>query len=181
MPRFFCHRSNAPVRRVNSCSSAMSAVFRPRSAMTCRASSLVGMGGAEAGERARHPPSGSRSKPTSGEVEAGLSWRHDYSEPPPSARKRRIRSSRRVGSRDWHSQATVLDQPARCKSSRLRVSRMRFSAIFGAENSNRVLGNWPDRHPWPCQKQPWTKIAFLRRGKTMSGLPGKSPRWRRNR
>lgn len=37
------------------------------------------------------------------------------------------------------------------------------------------------RHPWECQKQPLTKMTFRRDGKTMSGVPGKSRRCKRNR
>ena len=37
------------------------------------------------------------------------------------------------------------------------------------------------RHPCACQKQPLTKMTFRRDGKTMSGVPGKSRRCKRNR
>ena len=36
------------------------------------------------------------------------------------------------------------------------------------------------RHPWACQKQPLTKMTFRRDGKTMSGVPGRSRRCKRN-
>jgi hypothetical protein len=36
------------------------------------------------------------------------------------------------------------------------------------------------RHPWACQKQPFMKMTFRRDGKTMSGVPGRSRRCKRN-
>jgi hypothetical protein len=76
-----------------------------------------------------------------------------------------------------HSQITRTRQPARRSRSSFSVSRSTLRESFAAQNSLRVVGKVDFRHPlcW-CQKQPWTKTTDLKRGKTMSGLPGKSSR-----
>lgn len=61
------------------------------------------------------------------------------------------------------------------------MSRSTFVTNLAFQNSVRVFGVVQRRQPeWRCQKQPCTKTTVERRGKTMSGVPGRSRRWRRN-
>lgn len=65
-----------------------------------------------------------------------------------------------------------------------RSSRSTFLISFARHHSVRVFGSTALRHVgslWWCQKHPWTRIAFRRRGNTTSGQPGRSRRCIRNR
>lgn len=90
-----------------------------------------------------------------------------------------------VGSRrTWHSQTRMTRQPCACASWVERRSRSALRRIFSA--------HWPAFGPvqgvlrpcsgHPCQKQPSTKTATLRLGRTKSGVqPLASLRWSRKR
>ena len=81
-----------------------------------------------------------------------------------------------------HSHMTRTRQPRLCSASTFRRSRKTFLRNFSCQNRTRVLGEYAYWHPGClCQKQPCTKIAAWRRGKTRSGRPGRSLRWRRKR
>lgn len=96
-------------------------------------------------------------------------------------KKETIRDRSRVSDLVWHCQTVKTFHP-RARSRRLsRASFLRLRSSFGNQKSSRDLGGRPIRHPCACQKQPLMKMAFRRDGKTMSGVPGKSRRWRRNR
>jgi hypothetical protein len=54
--------------------------------------------------------------------------------------------------------------------------------LFLDQKSRFVAGfKLPRGHECVCQKQPWTKIIFLRAQKTRSGVPGRSRLCRRYR
>lgn len=80
-----------------------------------------------------------------------------------------------------HCQTSITCHPAASSAARFSASRSRFRASFGSQYPGRLFGGRALLHPWACQKQPWTKIAVRRRGRTISGVPGKSRRWRRKR
>ncbi len=82
---------------------------------------------------------------------------------------------------NWHSQITREHHPSELSSSICRPSLCRLVAIFVVQNSIFDFGIRPREHSCPCQKQPWTKITFLLRMNTRSGLPGKSARCNRYR
>lgn len=79
-----------------------------------------------------------------------------------------------------HSQITNARQPATASSSKFRASLAWLPAIFAAQNSVLVAGSLNLGQSCPCQKQPLTKITARNMGKTRSGHPGSSLRWRRN-
>lgn len=82
----------------------------------------------------------------------------------------------------WHSHTTNTFQPRFRSRYRVFRSRTVFALNLVAQNSALVAGiDCPLRHRCRCQKHPWTKITFRRDGNTMSGLPGRSARWRRYR
>jgi hypothetical protein len=85
-----------------------------------------------------------------------------------------IRSRSSVMSWLSHSQITKVSHPLAARASMLRLSRATVPANFAPQNAGRVLGWYAKRHPlcW-CQKQPCTKIAFLRPFITISGRPGR--------
>jgi hypothetical protein len=81
-----------------------------------------------------------------------------------------------------HSHTMSTSQPRAFNSHSLRASRSMLSLNLVSQNSARVLGLVVRRHPeWRCQKHPCTKITFLKRGKTRSGVPGRLRRWSRKR
>jgi len=90
------------------------------------------------------------------------------------------RSSSASRSPVWHCQTVIAPQPELRNARRSLLSFRQFFCSFGSQNSRRVFGGRPMRHPWACQKQPLTKMTFCRDGKTMSGVPGKSRRCKRN-
>jgi len=79
----------------------------------------------------------------------------------------------------WHSQITRTSHPSSASRTRLRSSRSLFVSNFGPQKSSFDLGSLASLHPgsrcW-CQKQPCTKITFMRDGKTKSGDPGSPSR-----
>ena len=84
------------------------------------------------------------------------------------------RDSRACGFVVSHCQTTMTLQPSSRRAFRLARSRSTFFRNLSFQNDVRVAGVVVRRHPsWRCQKQPWTKIAFLRPGKQMSGVPGR--------
>lgn len=75
----------------------------------------------------------------------------------------------------------MTSHPASRNCASLRASRSMLRANLSCQNSILVFGMVVFEQPrWRCQKQPWTKIAFRDAGRTMSGVPGRSRRWRRN-
>ncbi len=81
-----------------------------------------------------------------------------------------------------HSQMTSTRQPSLFSAEICSVSLATLRSNFARQTAELEVGIVARSHRlcW-CQKQPWTKIAFLRLGKTISGFPGKSRRWSRNR
>jgi hypothetical protein len=79
----------------------------------------------------------------------------------------------------WHCQTVRTSHPSRRNLRLFRLSFERFRSSFGNQNSGRDFGGWPIRHPWACQKHPFTKMTFRRDGNTMSGVPGSSFRCNR--
>jgi hypothetical protein len=96
----------------------------------------------------------------------------------PSARSRASSSTLRAS----HSQISATIQPIAWSASRAARSLSAFRSNLARQKSGRDAGIFPIGQPWWwCQKQPWTKIAIFRLGNTISGVPGKSRRCRRNR
>lgn len=81
----------------------------------------------------------------------------------------------------WHSQITIALQPSDSILEIFSLSRSTFPLIFIRQKSGLVFGHLNFLHSCPCQKQPWTNMAVLYFGRTMSGLPGKSLTCRRYR
>ena len=80
----------------------------------------------------------------------------------------------------WHSQMTITCQPKAFKALALDWSRDRFDNSFLSQYSTLVDGIDARLHPWCwCQKHPFTRMIFLREGKTKSGRPGKAATCRR--
>lgn len=73
------------------------------------------------------------------------------------------------------------DHPSEFSFRLTRRSRALFVCIFVSQKSARVSGRRPFRQVWPCQKQPCTKITFMRDLNTRSGFPGRSLPCSRNR
>ncbi len=81
-----------------------------------------------------------------------------------------------------HSQIIRTLHPAAFSASSAARSRAIFASNFAAQKSVLVFGVVAPRQPaCRCQKHPCTKIAIRWRGRTMSGRPGRSRRWRRKR
>jgi len=98
--------------------------------------------------------------------------------------ERNLRSRRSMSLRflKSHSHRQRHRHPADFSSERLCSSRSRFLAILLVQYGRLLMGlRAPLAQLWPCQKQPWTKITLRSRGKTRSGVPGRSARWRRYR
>lgn len=93
----------------------------------------------------------------------------------------RIRSSVAWRSRTSHSQSSRTAQPRSDNACILRASRARFASIFGDQHPRFDFDPGASLHPCPCQKQPCTKMAFRRLGRTTSGQPGRSLRCNRKR
>lgn len=74
-----------------------------------------------------------------------------------------------------HSHTTRTRQPNALSAAELRRSREALEVSLESQNPRRVFGTTAfAQFGCLCQKQPWTKIAVLKRGRTMSGLPGRS-------
>ena len=81
-----------------------------------------------------------------------------------------------------HSHMIMTLQPSSRRAFRFAQSRSTFLWNLSRQNDVRVMGVVVRRHPsCRCQKQPWTKITFLRPGKQMSGVPGRVRRCSRKR
>lgn len=81
-----------------------------------------------------------------------------------------------------HSHTTRTFHPRRRRAAAVFRSRATLASNFDCQNRWRVLGVVERPHPaCRCQKQPCTSTIFLSRGKTRSGVPGRSRRWRRKR
>lgn len=78
---------------------------------------------------------------------------------------------------------TGMHESLRCQTQiRLDEGFLGRKDSFAVQNSVLVAGTVENRQPpWPCQKQPWTKITTLYRERTRSGLPGMSRGERRYR
>ena len=71
-----------------------------------------------------------------------------------------------------HCQSVRQRYPKFSRATVFRLSRSLLPAILARQNSVLVAGIVARLQPsCPCQKQPWTKITALCRGKTISGLP----------
>ena len=93
-----------------------------------------------------------------------------------------MRFSIRSASAVSHSQITITLQPRRVRRCLLFRSRQRFARNFARQKKRLFAGvDAFLQRAWRCQKHPWTKIAILSRGRTMSGRPGRSLRCKRNR
>lgn len=89
----------------------------------------------------------------------------------------RLATSATSSPRRAHSQTIATLQPDLRSASSFRRSRSTLATNLEAQNSGRVAGTVQYRQPaWRCQKQPFTKIATLRFGRTISGRPGRSLR-----
>lgn len=86
------------------------------------------------------------------------------------------------GSRVWHSHTISVCQPHFFNRLTFVLSRCRFRASLGTQYSWLDEGTDALLQPacW-CQKHPLTNIAFCFFGNTISGFPGNSLRWSRNR
>lgn len=81
-----------------------------------------------------------------------------------------------------HSQMTKDCHPSIVNFRLHCLSLALLAASFGSQKASRDFGILANAHPaCRCQKQPCTKITFRRLGKTKSGFPGRSERWRRKR
>lgn len=72
-----------------------------------------------------------------------------------------------------HSQIVKTLQPSESSFFSFLLSRSQLAPIFSIQNSVRVAGTLKRWHPWPCQKQPCTKIATRCFARTISGDPGR--------
>ena len=71
-----------------------------------------------------------------------------------------------------HSQTTNTFHPSFLSKDKFFLSRPTFPSLLFCQNSALVCGfTLPYLQLCMCQKQPWTKIIFLRRGNTKSGFP----------
>ena len=81
-----------------------------------------------------------------------------------------------------HSHTHSTRQSSALSVSITRRSRYTLASSLSFQQSGRVAGSFAYRRSWyVCQKQPWTTMATIRPGITMSGVPGKSRRCKRNR
>jgi hypothetical protein len=86
-----------------------------------------------------------------------------------------MRSERAPGGRNWHSHMMSTFHPFIRNAAQFSASRWMVRFLFLDQNSGFVAGfKWPREHECVCQKQPWTKITFLRPRNTRSGVPGRS-------
>lgn len=131
----------------------------------------------------RHPPVGGR-RPTP------CYWAMRLGPPSPSrdprvmvvSRNRRMRPPRVSGPFNSHSHTTITRHPSRRSSETCRRSRTALLSSFRLQKTRLVAGMLrPFGHECRCQKHPWTKMTALSRGKTRSGVPGKSRRCSRKR
>ena len=80
-----------------------------------------------------------------------------------------------------HSQMTITFHPWSFSNSSDLASRATFRSNFSCQNPVLLFGVVATLQPsCLCQKHPWTKTAVRYLGNTMSGLPGRSLRCRRN-
>lgn len=81
-----------------------------------------------------------------------------------------------------HSHTIATLHPSARSAASVSRSLQTFDSNFAAQKPSFVAGEVVYRHPgWRCQKQPWTCTTAPNLGKTMSGRPGSSLSWRRNR
>ncbi len=81
-----------------------------------------------------------------------------------------------------HSQTTKHSHPIAARRAACSASRSVFRVSFGSQYSCWVFGTVAKRRPGcECQKHPFKQIAFRRRPKTISGVPGKPRPWIRKR
>ena len=97
------------------------------------------------------------------------------------ARKLRILTFSSSSGLVSHSHTTNTRHPRSSSSTLFFSSRILFRSNFSLQYSVLVFGNFEITQPCWCQKQPCTKMIFLRLGKTRSGLPGRDFRCRRYR
>jgi hypothetical protein len=91
------------------------------------------------------------------------------------ARNAPTRCRNSAESKVWHSHTTKTSQPRAVSFLVTRASRLRFSANLAAQKAARVFGDVLRGQPrCRCQKHPCTRMIFLSRGNTRSGVPGKS-------
>jgi len=94
---------------------------------------------------------------------------------PAYRRKRRNRAARRRSFLISHSHITSARQPCFLMAASCSASLAALRASLARQKPRLDFGTVARRHSlcW-CQKQPWTKTAFCRPGKAMSGFPGSS-------
>jgi hypothetical protein len=93
----------------------------------------------------------------------------------------RIATSNFVGSSASHSQISFTRHPSVSSASRDARSFLLLRRNFSRQKSGRDAGIRATGHPvWWCQKHPWTNTTVRLPTITMSGVPGRSLRWRRN-
>ena len=81
-----------------------------------------------------------------------------------------------------HSHMVMTRHPDEISATTSWESRFLFLIIFWYQKAVLDFGITKSLQPsWPCQKQPFTKIAVLYLGSTISGLPGSSFTWSRYR
>jgi hypothetical protein len=72
-----------------------------------------------------------------------------------------------------HPQMTVTFHPIRFSARHAAASRRLFRANLFCQKARLVRGSAARRQfVWPCQKQPWTKIASFAGRRITSGVPG---------
>jgi hypothetical protein len=99
-----------------------------------------------------------------------------------SSRKVLIRPISFAAFRVSHSQIVRTSHPNLRNALLLRRSRSRFLVNFASQNTTRLWEALKSSHLLcQCQKQPFTKMIFIRPGKTKSGVPGRLFRCRRKR
>ncbi len=89
--------------------------------------------------------------------------------------------SRRFWNFVWHCQTVRTPHPSLRRALQSLESFCRFFSSFGPQKSSRDFGGRPILHPCACQKHPFTKTTFRLDGNTISGVPGRSRRCKRNR
>lgn len=78
-----------------------------------------------------------------------------------------------------HSHEVTTCQPINVSASLLCWSRKTLRRNFASQYSLLRFGKLLLQRRQRCQKHPWMKTATFALPKTMSGFPGKSPRWTR--
>ena len=73
--------------------------------------------------------------------------------------------------RSRHSHTTSTVQPSLTRMRASRSSRLTLRSNFADQNATFDFGSGSEQCGQRCQKHPFTKMATLRPGKQMSGLP----------